>query len=96
MVRAARPSDADDLIELWTLLFEPSATDHVWRDAARDWFEAVVADRHTNCFPVIEVGGAPVATAIGTLDIGVPSPFCLHGRTVQLKNVALPARVGAR
>ncbi len=46
-------------------------------------------------FPVIEVGGDIVATAIGTLEIGVPNPHCLKGRTVRLANViTLPEHRG--
>ena len=36
---------------------------------------------------LIEVGGAIVATAIGTLELGVPNPQCIKGRTVRLANV---------
>ncbi|WP_196805928.1 GNAT family N-acetyltransferase [Terracoccus sp. 273MFTsu3.1] len=31
--------------------------------------------------------GAIVATAIGTLELGVPNPHCARGRTVRLANV---------
>jgi GNAT superfamily N-acetyltransferase len=36
---------------------------------------------------VIEVGGELAATAIGTLEISVPNPHCVRGRTVRLANV---------
>ena len=36
---------------------------------------------------MIEVDGELVATAIGTLEIGVPTPQCVRGRTVRLANV---------
>jgi GNAT superfamily N-acetyltransferase len=36
---------------------------------------------------VIEVDGSIVATAIGTLELGVPNPQCPRGRTVRLANV---------
>ena len=36
---------------------------------------------------MIEVGGIVVATAIGTLELGVPNPQCPRGRTVRLANV---------
>ena len=39
--------------------------------------------------------GELVATAIGTLEIGVPSPQCTRGRTVRLANViTLPGHRG--
>ena len=36
---------------------------------------------------MIEVDGDVVATAIGTLELGVPNPQCPRGRTVRLANV---------
>ncbi|MGZ6748145.1 MAG: GNAT family N-acetyltransferase [Nocardioides sp.] len=43
----------------------------------------------------LEVGGEVVATAIGTLELGVPNPHCPQGRTVRLANVlTLPAHRG--
>jgi GNAT superfamily N-acetyltransferase len=35
----------------------------------------------------VEIGGSIVATAIGTLELGVPNPQCAKGRTVRLANV---------
>jgi GNAT superfamily N-acetyltransferase len=44
---------------------------------------------------VVEVDGCVVATAIGTLELGVPNPQCLRGRTVRLANViTLPEHRG--
>jgi GNAT superfamily N-acetyltransferase len=44
---------------------------------------------------VIEVYGELVATAIGTLETGVPNPQCVRGRTVRLANViTLPEHRG--
>jgi GNAT superfamily N-acetyltransferase len=44
---------------------------------------------------VIEVDGELVATAIGTLEVGVPSPQCVRGRSVRLTNViTLPEHRG--
>jgi GNAT superfamily N-acetyltransferase len=44
---------------------------------------------------VIEADGELIATAIGTLEIGVPSPLCVRGRTVRLANViTLPEHRG--
>lgn len=38
-------------------------------------------------FPVIDVDDQIVATAIGTLELGVPNPQCPQGRVVRLANV---------
>jgi GNAT superfamily N-acetyltransferase len=44
---------------------------------------------------VIEVYGQLVATAIGTLEIGVPNPQCVRGRTVRFGNIiTLPEHRG--
>ncbi len=58
-----------------------------WQRHAQQWFIRCVADRSTTCLPVVEVGGAVVATAIGTLELGVPNPHCPRGRAVRLANV---------
>jgi GNAT superfamily N-acetyltransferase len=66
-----------------------------WKKPAQEWFGRLVDDRLTACFPVIEVDGDVVATAIGTLELGVPNPQCPRGRTVRLANViTLPAYRG--
>lgn len=45
--------------------------------------------------PVIDIDGQIVATAIGTLELGVPNPQCPQGRTVRLANVVtLPEHRG--
>jgi len=62
-----------------------------WRRHAVEWFTRFVDDRDSARFPVIEVDGAIVATAIGTLELGVPNPQCAKGRTVRLANlITLP------
>jgi hypothetical protein len=58
-----------------------------WQVHAREWFARYVDDTRQARFPAIEVAGELVATAIGTLEIGVPSPQCVRGRTVRLANV---------
>jgi GNAT superfamily N-acetyltransferase len=66
-----------------------------WKGHARAWFTRYVHDTGNARFPVIEVAGELVATAIGTLEIGVPNPQCVRGRTVRLANViTLPGHRG--
>ena len=95
-VREATPTDAAQLLLLWALLFDEDADPSTaWKKHAQEWFSRVVDDRLTACFPVIEVDGDIVATAIGTLEIGVPNPQCPRGRTARLANVStLPAHRG--
>ena len=88
-IRAATAADAARLLSLWALVFSEDDTNPptTWEDHARRWFTSVVDDRTTARFPVIEVAGDVVATAIGTLELGVPNPYCPRGRTVRLANV---------
>jgi GNAT superfamily N-acetyltransferase len=88
-IRAATAADTAQLLVLWASVFEDEATRPLttWKEYAHEWFIRVVADPMTACFPVIEVDGDVVATAIGTLELGVPNPECLRGRTVRLANV---------
>lgn len=88
-LRAATIEDIAALIPLWALLFDEESTDsgQTWRGHALSWFAEVVTDRQRACFPVIVVDDAIVATAIGTLELGVPNPHCPRGRTVRLANV---------
>ena len=87
--RAATADDGPRLLSLWAILFdeEDSAAHEPWRTHARKWFDRFVDDASGARFPVIEVDGEIVATAIGTLEIGVPNPQCPKGRTVRLANV---------
>jgi len=85
-------------VRLWALLFDEddSSSDDVWRGHAGEWFTQFVALPGLARFPVIEVDGLIVATAIGTLELGVPNPQCPRGRTVRLANViTLAAHRGA-
>ena len=85
------------MIRLWDLLFQESLhqVDTSWRTNARAWFARVVEDSGSARFPVIEAEGAIVATAIGTLEIGVPNPQSPQGRLVRLANViTLPEHRG--
>jgi GNAT superfamily N-acetyltransferase len=96
-IRAATAADAAQLIFLWSLLFNEDDTDPrtAWKKHAQGWFTRFVEDRTTARFPVIEVNGDIVATAIGTLELGVPNPQCPQGRTVRLANViTLPKHRG--
>ena len=88
-MRVAVTEDAPQLLELWSLVYDdvdPSAHE-TWRHNALDWFADAVLDAGTAYFPVVASGGAIVATAIGTLELGVPNPHCPAGRTVRLANV---------
>lgn len=85
-LRIAGARDGEELLRLWALLFD-SATQAPWRSHAAEWFARVVDDPDNAHFPVIEVDGEIVATAIGTLEVGVPNPHCIRGRTVRLANV---------
>jgi GNAT superfamily N-acetyltransferase len=88
-LRAARAEDGAQLLRLWALLFDEDAAapEQPWKNHARTWFTRYVDDAGNARFPVIEVDGELVATAIGTLEIGVPNPQCVRGRTVRLANV---------
>ncbi|MFJ1756370.1 GNAT family N-acetyltransferase [Kitasatospora sp. NPDC088134] len=96
-LRAADGRDGAELLRLWGLLFaERDGEPEVWRRHAAEWFARAVADRSVACFPVIEAAdGTIVATAVGTLELGVPNPYCTTGRTVRLANViTLPGHRG--
>ncbi len=88
-VRAATAADARRLLGLWAMVFDENDTDPptTWRMHAQRWLSDHVEDRSTAWFPVIEVDGGVVATAIGTLELGVPNPQCPRGRAVRLANV---------
>jgi GNAT superfamily N-acetyltransferase len=88
-LRTAKAEDGARLLHLWALLFdEGGATpEEPWRGHAREWFTRYVDDTRNARFPAIEVDGELVAAAIGTLEIGVPNPQCVRGRTVRLANV---------
>ena len=89
LLRTATPHDSAELLALWALVYDEDglAPGQPWRAHAAEWFARAVADPGGARFPVIEVGGAVVATAIGTLELGVPNPHCPRGRTVRLANV---------
>ncbi len=88
-IRAATAADSTDLLRLWAMVFDEDDTgaEPTWMRHARAWFTAATEDRSTACFPVIEVDGDVVATAVATLEIGPPGPHCRRGRTVRLANV---------
>ena len=89
LLRTATPHDSAELLALWALVYDEDglAPEQSWRPHAAEWFARAVGDPQSARFPVIEAGGAVVATAIGTLELGVPNPHCLRGRTVRLANV---------
>lgn len=88
-LRPATAADAAQLLLMWALVFDDvdTASASTWKQHAQAWFTCSVEDRTTARFPVIEVDGEIVATAIGTLELGVPNPHCRQGRTVRLANV---------
>ena len=90
-LRPATQSDLARLLWLWALVYDGDGDEggpgQGWALSARDWFVRVVDDGATARFPVVEVDGVIVATAIGTLELGVPNPHCARGRTVRLANV---------
>jgi GNAT superfamily N-acetyltransferase len=97
LLRTATAEDGAQLLRLWGLLFDDGGTaaEEPWKGHARDWFTRYVDDTGNSRFPVIEVAGELVATAIGALEIGVPNPQCVRGRTVRLANViTLPEHRG--
>jgi GNAT superfamily N-acetyltransferase len=87
--RLATADDGPQLLRLWGLLFgqDGANADEPWRRHAQEWFARYVGDSSTTRFPVVEVAGEIVATAVGTLELGVPNPMCPRGRTVRLANV---------
>ena len=96
-LRTAKAEDGAQLLRLWTLLFDDgdATSEEPWKGHAREWFTRYVDDTHNARFPVIEADGELTATAIGTLEIGVPNPQCVRGRTVRLANViTLPEHRG--
>ena len=96
-LRTATADDGAELLRLWSLVFDDggAASEEPWKGHAREWFTRYVDDPGSARFPVIEVAGELVATAIGTLEIGVPNPQCVRGRTVRLANViTLPEHRG--
>jgi GNAT superfamily N-acetyltransferase len=86
-LRPATPADGPQLLRLWELLFEDAADTGGWRGHALTWFAAAAGDPATAHVPVVAVGDAVVATAVGTLELGVPNPHCPRGRAVRLANV---------
>ena len=88
-IRAATLEDLSQLLRLWALLFDEddAAERKPWRNHACAWFARFVGDSSTARFPVVKADGQVVATAIGTLELGVPNPQCPRGRTVRLANV---------
>ena len=96
-LRRATLDDGPQLLRRWALLFDAndSAVEEPWRGHARAWFAQCVANPDTARFPVIDIDGQIVATAIGTLERGVLNPQCPRGRTVRLANViTLPEHRG--
>jgi len=88
-LRTATHDDAPHVLRLWALLFDGDGAAHEepWRRHARSWFAQLVGEPNLARFPVIDVDGQIVATAVGSLELGVPNPYCTKGRTVRLANL---------
>lgn len=88
-VRLATAGDGPPLLGLWGSLFDEDdgATQGAWRAHAHEWFARVVTDADAAHFPVVTIDRIIVATAIGTIELGVPNPQCPRGRVVRLANV---------
>jgi GNAT superfamily N-acetyltransferase len=88
-------SDVEALLALWRLLYAGDVTGSGWTDHARQWFAGAVDAPDAARFPVVEVAGRIVGTAVGTLELGVPNPHCARGRSVRLAHlVVLPDHRG--
>jgi len=74
-LRTANIDDSATLLHIWALLFDGVDTtpEELWRGHALEWLARFVDDADHARFPVIEVNGDIVATAIGTLELGVPN-----------------------
>jgi GNAT superfamily N-acetyltransferase len=97
-LRTATLDDGPRLLRLWGSLFgeDDIQADEPWHASARRWFSELVNCPDAARFPVVDVEGRIVASAIGTLELGVPNPHCPRGRTVRLANVVtLPEHRGA-
>jgi GNAT superfamily N-acetyltransferase len=88
-LRPARAGDIVALLPLWEALYAEvgAGPGSAWPAHAREWFARAVDDSATTRIPVVVSGEEIVATAIGTLELGVPNPHCARGRAVRLANV---------
>jgi GNAT superfamily N-acetyltransferase len=88
-LRQAAADDRSEVLALWTALFEEDGapTTDSWSENAGTWFTESVPRADVTTLPVIEVAGRIVATAVGSLAVGVPNPWSPRGRTARLENV---------
>jgi GNAT superfamily N-acetyltransferase len=88
-LRQARAEDAPALLSLWEGMFEEmgSPGSAAWRGHALAFVTRSVADPAAVRLPVVEVAGEIVASAVGTVETGVPNPRSPTGRGVRLANV---------
>jgi RimJ/RimL family protein N-acetyltransferase len=88
-LRRAQPADATQLLSLWEQMFDEmgAPTPTAWREHAQDWFTRFVDDDRAARIPIIDVSGEIVASAVGTVEVGVPNPHSPTGRAVRLVNV---------
>jgi GNAT superfamily N-acetyltransferase len=97
-LRVAAIDDWPQLLCLWAMLSDEddSAGYQPWMSNAQAWFARLVGEPSLAHFPVVATDdGEILATAIGTLELGVPHPQSPQGRMVRLANViSLPEHRG--
>jgi GNAT superfamily N-acetyltransferase len=97
-LRVAAIDDWPQLLCLWAMLSDEddSAGYQPGTSNAQAWFARLVGEPSLAHFPVVAADdGRILATAIGTLELGVPHPRSPRGRTVRLANViSLPGHRG--
>ncbi|WP_457207027.1 GNAT family N-acetyltransferase [Nocardioides sp. P5_C9_2] len=98
-MRQAGAEDAPALLSLWEGMVEEMGFDGdeavAWRGHALAFVTRSAADPDGVRLPVVEVDGELVASAVGTLETGVPNPHSPTGRGVRLANVfTLPTHRG--
>ena len=88
-VRRAMAHDVEDVVRLRVEMFRamgvPQHGSADWQAAAAEWFTRRLEDPRF-CIVVVEVDGAVVATALGTLREAPPSPHSTEG-DVLISNV---------
>jgi GNAT superfamily N-acetyltransferase len=86
--RTATLDDVDAIQALWKLLYdEMDAPASDWAENSKDWLAAQLGEADGSRIAVIEIDGKIVATAVGTVELGVPNPHSPKGRGVRLANV---------
>lgn len=88
-VRTARLGDEKQLTDLWELLYGSAApeADEPWRQHLRAWLAEHVSSADDVRIAVADIDGALVASAVGTVERGVPNPHSPTGLAVRVANV---------